>query len=75
MLCDAAPDGDWAVATNQMPGSQIATKGMSREKTILASPFQVQAVQRPPQPRRRFVASAVVGASESPRQTYDQSRG
>jgi hypothetical protein len=44
MFSEAAPDGDWALAENQMPDRPIATKVMSREKTIFASPFQVQAV-------------------------------
>jgi hypothetical protein len=34
MFSEAAPDGDWALAENQMPDRQIATKVMSREKTI-----------------------------------------
>jgi hypothetical protein len=35
MFREAAPDGDWALADDQMPDRQIAAKVIRREKTIL----------------------------------------
>ena len=35
MFCKAAPDGDWALADDQMLDRQIAAKVIRREKTIL----------------------------------------
>ena len=43
MFSEEAPDGDWALADDQMPDRQIAAKLIRREKTICL-PFQVQAV-------------------------------
>ena len=40
MFCEAAPDGDWALADDQMLDRQIAAKVIRREKTILLPLFR-----------------------------------
>ena len=56
MFSEAAPDGDWALADDQMPERQIAAKVIRREKTILL-PLQVQAVYFSWSDRRSILAA------------------